>query len=152
MVFLSIKNYTKENLLRFYSIWGVLIWLSVTIFLISHKLSKYWNNLIGMSLLFMLIFINIIAIIIVHIYPKYLYFPITKHYAKCSELYFIDIITHHTPLIITLVLLYYGIWNYDSNLIINAIIINLSIFMVYLFLFNPFTVYLPNEVEIENRK
>ena len=149
MSFVSLSDYAKENLLRFYSIWGFTLWLIGTLIITSNVLSKYWTNLIGITILFMLIFINIIAIIIVHIYPRYLYFPITKHYAKCSELYLIDIITHHIPLIITLVLLYFGIWNYDSNLIINAIIINLSIFMVYLFLFNPFTVYLRNKVDIK---
>ena len=139
---LKIKDYIKENLFIFYSIWGFTLWLIGTLIITSGILSKYWNNLIGISLLVMLIFINIVAVIIVHIYPKYLYFPITNHYAKCSELYLIDIITHHLPLIITLLLLYFGIWNYDSNLIINAISINLCIFMIYLFLYNPFKVYL----------
>jgi hypothetical protein len=139
---LKIKDYIKENLFRFYSIWGLCLWLIGTLIITSGILSKYWNNLIGISLLVILIFINIVAVIIVHIYPKYLYFPVNNHYAKCYELYFIDIITHHLPLIITLLLLYFGIWNYDSNLIINAISINLCIFMVYLFLYNPFKVYL----------
>ena len=142
MVFLSLSDYAKENLFIFYSIWGFTLWLIGTLIITSGILSKYWNNLIGISLLVMLIFINIVALIIVHIYPKYLYFPITNHYAKCYELYLIDIITHHLPLIITLLLLYFDIWNYDSNLIINAISINLLIFMVYLFLYNPFKVYL----------
>ncbi len=139
---LKINNYIKENLFIFYSIWGFTLWLIGTLIITSGILSKYWNNLIGLSLLVMLIFINIIAFIIVHIYPKYLYFPNTNHYAKCSELYLIDIITHHLPLIINLILLYYGIWNYDSKLLLNAIIINLSILMVYLFLYNPFKVYI----------
>ncbi len=148
---LDIKGYLKENLFIFYSIWGFSIWLIFTLLLTSNILPFYWNNLIGLSLVLMFIFINIIAIIIVHIYPKYLYFPINNHYAKYGELYLIDIMTHHLPLIITLILLYYGIWNYDSKLILNAIVINLFIIMTYLLLYNPFEVYLPL-TKLESKK
>jgi hypothetical protein len=145
---LNIKNYRKDNLFIFYSIWGFCIWLMGTLILSSKIVSKYWINLIGITLLILLIFINIMAFIIVHIYPKYLYFPINNHYAKCSELYLIDITTHHFPLIIHLILLYYGIWKFDLDLLLNGLIINVCIFMTYLFLYNPFKVYIKsNQIE-----
>jgi hypothetical protein len=90
----------------------------------------------------MLINISIIGFIITYIYPKYFYFPINNYYMKDKEAYIIDLLVHHLPLIIHLILLKINFWTFNANLIPSAILINLLFFEVYILQINPFNIYI----------
>jgi len=128
----------KENLLNFYTVRVIIIWF-IGIILIYFNLFK---NLFGLTLLFMLITISIIGFIMTYIYPKYFYFPINNYYMKDKEAYIIDLLVHHLPLIIHLILLKINFWTFNANLIPSAILINLLFFGVYILQINPFDIYI----------
>lgn len=128
----------KENLLNFYTVRVILVWIIGLILIYFNLFSQYYNNLIGITLLFMLITISIIGFIMTYIYPKYFYLPVNNYYLKNKELYITDLLVHHLPLIIHLILLR----SFDKNLILYAILINLLFFGLYILQINPFDIYI----------
>ncbi len=130
----------KENLLNFYSVRVLLVWI-IGVILIYFNLFK---NLFGLTLLFMLITISIIGFIMTYIYPNYFYFPVNNYYLKNTELYITDLLVHHLPLIIHLILLKINFWSFNKNLISFAILINLLFFGIYILQINPFDIYIRN--------
>jgi hypothetical protein len=106
------------------------------------SLNLFNKNLIGMTLMFMLTTISLIGFIIVHIYPKYFYFPVNKYYMRGGELIVTDLLLHQLPSIIHLALLKVGFWTFDKTMIPLAIIINLIYLLVYLMQVNPYKIYL----------
>jgi hypothetical protein len=131
-------NLLKENLLNFYTIRVLIIWI-IGIILMYFNLCK---NLFGLTLLFMLINISLIGFIMTYIYPKYFYFPINNYYIKDKELYIVDLLFHHLPLISHLILLKINFWSFNKNLIPYAILINLLFFEIYILQINPFNIYI----------
>ena len=109
------------------------------------SLNLFNKNLIGMTLMFMLVTISWIGFIIVHIYPKYFYFPVNNYYMKGGELIITDLLLHQLPPIIHLILLKVGFWTFDKTMIPMAIILNLIYFLVYLMQVNPYKIYLHKE-------
>lgn len=132
-------NLLKDNLLNFYTIRVIILWI---IGLIVMSLNLFNKNLIGMTLMFMLVTISWIGFIIVHIYPRYFYFPVNNYYMRGRELIGIDLLLHQLPPIIHLILLKVGFWTFDKTMIPMAIIINLIYFLVYLMQVNPYKIYL----------
>lgn len=135
-------NLLKDNLLNFYTIRVIILWI---IGLIVMSLNLFNKNLIGMTLMFMLVTISWMGFIIVHIYPKYFYFPVNNYYMKGGELIITDLLLHQLPPIIHLILLKVGFWTFDKTMIPMAIIINLIYFLVYLMQVNPYKIYLHKE-------
>ena len=132
-------NLLKDNLLNFYTIRVIILWI---IGLIVMSLNLFNKNLIGMTLMFMLVTISWIGFIIVHIYPKYFYFPVNNYYMTERELIVTDLLLHQLPPIIHLILLKVGFWTFDKTMIPIAIILNLIYFLIYLVQVNPYKIYL----------
>jgi hypothetical protein len=135
-------NLLKDNLLNFYTIRVIILWI---IGLIVMSLNLFNKNLIGMTLMFMLVTISWMGFIIVHIYPTYFYFPVNNYYMKGKELIATDLLLHQLPPIIHLILLRIGFWKFDKTMIPIAIILNLIYFLVYLMQVNPYKIYLPKQ-------
>jgi hypothetical protein len=146
MKFLSL-DFSKEKLLNFYTVRVLVLWfIGLLYFWISSD--NRIRNTIGLTLLFMLIKISIIGFVIFHIYPRYIYFPVNKYYVEDSKsLFWIDLLLHQLPLIIHLVLLYYGVWNFDKKLILVAMLLNTIFFIIYLLFVNPFDIYIPRKAQ-----
>jgi hypothetical protein len=134
-----IINLLKDNLLNFYTIRVIILWI---IGLIVMSLNLFNKNLIGMTLMFMLVTISWIGFIIVHIYPKYFYFSVNNYYMRGRELIATDLLLHQLPPIIHLILLRIGFWKFDKTMIPMAIILNLIYFLIYLIQVNPYKIYL----------
>jgi hypothetical protein len=134
-----IINLLKDNLMNFYTIRVITLWI---IGLIVMSLNLFNKNLIGMTLMFMLVTISWIGFIIVHIYPKYFYFPVNNYYMRGRELIATDLLLHQLPPIIHLILLKVGFWTFDKTMIPIAIILNLIYFLIYLMQVNPYKIYL----------
>ncbi len=134
-------NLINDNLLNFYTIRVIILWIIGLIVMTFNLINK---NLIGMTLMFMLTTISWIGFIIVHIYPKYFYFPVNNYYMTGKELFITDILLHQLPWFIHLVLLKVGFWSFDKTMIPIALIINLIYLLFYLLQVNPFKIYLHN--------
>jgi hypothetical protein len=132
-------NLLKDNLLNFYTIRVIILWI---IGLIVMSLNLFNKNLIGMTLMFMLVTISWMGFIIVHIYPKYFYFPVNNYYMRRGELIATDLLLHQLPWFIHLILLRIGFWTFDKTMIPIAIILNLIYLLVYLMQVNPYKIYL----------
>jgi hypothetical protein len=149
MIFFSL-DLLKENLFNFYTVRVLLLWIiGLIYFSISRNNNKLFTNLIGLTLLFMLIIISIIGFIICHIYPRYIYFPNNEYYLDDNKsLFLMDLLLHQLPLIIHLVLLYYGVWHFDKTLVLAAMLLNSIFFIIYILFVNPFNVYVPRKAKI----
>ncbi len=140
----------KENLLNFYTVRVLSLWVIGLLYFCISRNNNTTRNLIGLTLLFMLITISVIGFIIFHIYPKYIYFPNNQYYLEDQKsLLWMNLLLHQLPLIIHLVLLYYGIWHWHFNktLILGAILLNLIFLLIYILFVNPFDVYIPRKVK-----
>lgn len=132
-------NLLNDNLFNFYTTRVIILWI---LGLIAMYFNLFNKNLIGITLMFMLLTISLIGFIIVHIYPTYFYFPVNNYYMRGRELIATDILFHQLPPIIHIILLKIGFWKFDKTIIPIAVIINLIYLLIYLLQVNPYKIYL----------
>ena len=136
------KKENSHNHFDFYTIRTLAIWSIYILILLLFKFNNnYWINLFGLVILILLITISLGSIFIVYIYPKYIYLPLLNYILKGNELYIIDILFHHIPLILHVLLMMNKYWVFSYDLLPNSIIISLIWIIVYLLFVNPFNIY-----------
>ncbi len=134
-------NLLKDNLLNFYTIRVIILWIISLVYLFISN-NMWYKNLVGITMLFMLSIISWIGFTLVHIYPKYFYFPVNNYYMKGKEIIIFDILLHQLPFFIQLILLKLGVWSFNKSMIPLAIMINLIYFLIYILQVNPYKIYL----------
>lgn len=136
------KKENSNNHFDFYTIRTLTIWsIYILIILLFNFNNNYWKNLFGLVILILLITVSLGSIFIVYIYPKYIYVPLLNYILQGNELYIIDIIFHHIPLILHVLLMLNNYWVFSYDLLHNSIIISLIWIIVYLLFVNPFNIY-----------
>lgn len=130
----------------FYTFWVQIIWLIGLIFSLF-IFSGYKADLIGSTLLVMVILVSIGGFFIGNIYPKVFCY---KHHNNTfcltrNATILIDIIAHHIPLMIHILLIYYGYWDIQKEYIMTGILITIITLIIYISVENPFKIYFSQE-------
>ncbi len=127
----------------FYTFWARIMWFISLIFIFS----GYKADLIGSILLVMVVVVSICGFFIGNIYPRFFCY---KHHNNTyclsrNATIVIDIITHHIPLMIHILLMHYGYWNIHREYIMTGILITIITLLIYISVKNPFKIYFSQE-------
>ncbi len=131
-------NYTD-----YYTIRTLGLWILSLFIIITGIFTQTIRDFIGLTMLIMLGIVSFCGFFITYIYPRYVYVAKYNVTFKGWLLRTLDLFFHHAPVIIQLLLLKKGYWNYDSSLLMNAILINVISLIFFVFFVNPFKIYMP---------
>jgi hypothetical protein len=120
-----------------------MLWIISLIIILSGTFSQKTRDLIGLTMLIMLVLVSFCGFFLTYIYPKYIYLEKSNFVIKGLLLNGLDLLFHHVPLIIHLVLLKKGYWNLEPGLLMTAILINIISLIFFVLFVNPFKMYMP---------
>ncbi len=149
---LELEPHTKDTLYRllqfnytdYYTHRTHILWIISLIIILSCSFNGKYNDLIGLIMLIMLGLVSAVGFFLTYIYPRYIYIEKSNFVIKGYYLKILDLLFHHVPLIIHIILLKKGYWKYQSKLLMIAILINVISLILFVLFVNPFKMYMPS--------
>lgn len=120
-----------------------ILWIISLIIILSGVFTNQYRDLIGLTMLIMLVLVSFCGFFLTYIYPRYIYLEKSNFTIKGWFLRLLDLVFHHVPLIIHIVLLNKGYWYFEQRLLMSAILINIISLIFFVLFVNPFKIYMP---------
>lgn len=131
------------NYKDYYTIRTLILWIISLIIILTGIFSQKSRDFIGLTMLIMLGIVSFGGFFITYIYPRYVYVAKYNLTFKGWLLRTLDLFFHHAPLIIHIMLLKKGYWNYEPSFLMYTILINIASLILFVLFVNPFEIYMP---------